>query len=217
MRGDISTREFSMASETVPGGLPGEGPEGCRGFGISDAMILIAGTALALSGSMHLIVLMVDTAGRLWGDFLAHRSDLPDRLTVFWRAIHDDLRNTMSYGFQVVTGLLFGFTPAFFIVRLRRPRPSWGTLVRQPGAVAALAMVFGLFWVTGALVTLFPNRIDSFTAAPIAVGGTVALAWGLQALTRSWKPETGWIDRTGRLLGCVSIGLALLGSLIYRI
>ena len=100
---------------------------------------------------------------------------------------------------------------------MRQPRPPLGTLLRQPGTVAGLAMVFGLFWGTGGLLWLFPDKFDSMIAAPTAVGGAVVIAWIALALTRNWKPEPGWVDRMGRILGCAAIGTALLGLVVFRI
>jgi hypothetical protein len=128
--------------------------------------------------------------------------------TEYWGADH---------AFQLAEMFLFSMTPAFFILRLRRPRPSLRVLLRQPGTVAALAMVFGLFWGTGALLALFPERVDAMTSAPAAIGGAVAVGWGILALSRWWEPERGWVDRVGRILGCIAIGMGLLGLVIQRI
>ena len=206
-----------MASEIASTPARVAGPSGCRKFGLTDAMILTAGAAFSLAAGTHLIVLMARTFGHLCSEALAHRADLPHLWLTFWGATHDDLRNTLWYGFQVAMALVIGFTPAWIVVRLRRPRASWRGLLRQPGAVAVLAIVFGLFWGTGALLTLFPDLFDSWSAAPSAMGGAVALAWGALALSRRWQSEPGWIDRVGRLLGCVAIGLAVLRPLILRI
>jgi hypothetical protein len=102
-------------------------------------------------------------------------------------------------------------------VRAFGPRPPLRALLRQPGMVAGLAMAFGLFWGTGGLISLFPDRFDSMNAAPSAIGGTVAAAWGALALSRRWEPEPGWVDRVGRVLGCAAIGTELLGLVVFRI
>jgi hypothetical protein len=189
----------------------------CRGFRLSDAMILLAGAALALSAGSHLLLLMADMLGRLFREAAAHRADVLDHWPLFWGATHGPLRNTLWYAFQVAEMFLFGMIPAFIALRLRHPRPPLRALPWQPGTAAALAMVFGLFWGTGGLLWAFPDKVDSMTAAPIAVGGAVALVWVALTLGRSWDPEAGWVDRMGRVLGCAAIGTALLGLVVYRI
>ena len=44
------------------------GTSGVRRFGISDAMILTAGLAVAMPASMHLVALLVNTSGGLGGE-----------------------------------------------------------------------------------------------------------------------------------------------------
>jgi hypothetical protein len=194
-----------------------EGVVSCRRFGLSDAMILIAGTALCLAGGMPLFGLLSDEAGRLWAAIVTNRVHLIASPTAFWRGTHDHLRNTVWYGFQVAETFLFGLWPTFLILRLRQPRPPLRALLGQPGTVASLAMIFGLFWGTGCLLLLFPERVDSMTAAAIAVGGTVTAAWVILALSRSWESDPGWVDRLGQLLGCAAIGTAVVGMLVFRI
>ncbi len=189
----------------------------CREFRLSDAMILLAGVAVALSIGSHLLLLWADMFGRLWGEITADLVFLPSNWSMFWHATRDPFRNTLWYGFQVAEMFLFGMVPAFFALRMRRPRLPLRALLRQPGTVAGLAMVFGLLWGTGGLLWLFPGKFDIMIAAPTAVGGAVVLAWIALCLTRKWKPEPGWVDRMGRVLGCAAIGTALLGLVVFRI
>ena len=191
--------------------------EGCRRFGISDAVILMVDVAVALSGSLSLWWLMIGKFADFCWSASAHAGALLERPWWFWAETRDDLRNTFWYGFQGAEHLVFSFTPAWVVVRLRRPRPSWRGLLWQPGAVAALAVVFGFCWGTGSLVTLLPGRFDAMNAMPSAIGGSVALAWVALASSRRWRAEPGWIDRSGRLLGCLALGLAVSLPLIWRI
>ena len=188
-----------------------------RPFGISDAMILTAGVAFALAASNHLFALLADMVGRLYQACSAHAGDLPTRPGTFWDFVRDPGRNTLWYAFQIGFAGIVGFTPAWIVVRLRSPRPSRLALLGQPGLVAALAMVFGFFWGTGALMIWLPDRFDGITAMPSAMGGAVALAWMGLVVVRRWRPEPGWIDRLGRSLGWLAIGLAAMPSLIFRI
>jgi hypothetical protein len=206
-----------MTAETRTSTDPATAPSHCRKLGLLDAMILLAGFAVALAMGAHLLVLMADTFVRLCRAAL-HRSPSPlANWPSFWNATRDPLRNTLWYGLQFLFDLLFSMTPAFFIVRLRRPRPPLRALLRRPGTFAGLAIVFGLFWVTGYIHYLFPDLLDAITGPDIAVGGTVAAAWFVLALSRKWEVEPGWIDRMGRLLGAAAIAAALLGLVIFRI
>jgi hypothetical protein len=192
-------------------------PVRCRKFGLFDAMILIAGTALCLAAGAPLFGLLADAAGHLWASAVVYRGVVLANPMAFWRGTHDHLRNSLWYGFQVTETFLVGLWPTFFVLRLRRPRPPLRALLRQPGTVAGLAMAFGLFWGTGCLLLLFPDKVDSMTAAAIAVGGTVAVSWVILALSREWQSGPGWVDRLGQLLGCAAIGTALLGLIVFRI
>jgi hypothetical protein len=216
-RGARLLREIAMTGETAASTPHPTGRLAARRFGLLDAMILLAGLSLSLALGGHLLVLFADSLARFCRAALDRHTSLLDNWPAFWRAAHDDLRNTLWYAFQFLLGLLFGMTPAFFVVRLRRPRPPLRALVRQPGTVAALAILFGLFWVLGSIHYLFPDQLDAITAPGIAVGSTVAAAWCVLALSRGWESERGWIDRTGRLLGVAAVAAGLLGLLIDRI
>jgi hypothetical protein len=141
--------EIDTAHDTVASPERAVESTRCRQFRLSDAMILIAGAALSFAGGAHLFVLLADAFGRLCGVAVVHRTDLIEHWPVFWAATHDHVRNSLWYSFQVAGILLLGMTPTFLVLRLRRPRPPLRALLRQPGTVAALAMVFGLLWGTG--------------------------------------------------------------------
>jgi hypothetical protein len=188
-----------------------------RKFGLFDAMVLLAGLALALATGVHLVPLLADSFISLCRAVLDERERQFANWSSYWKATHDHVRNTLWYGFQIVFALLLGLSLSYFVLRLRRPRPALRALLTQPGTVAVLAIVFGLLWVTGLIHILFPGRIDSLTGPAIAVGGTVAVAWFLLALSRRWHAEPGWVDRLGRLLGAAALAAALLGVVIDRI
>ena len=133
-------------------------------------MILLAGAAVALGEGVHLLVFLTDYCTRFFLDIVAQGADLFRVGPVFGPAVRSDLRNTLWYAFQIAEMILFGMTPAFLILRLRKPRPAVRELLHQPGFVASLAMIFGLFWGIGFLLSWFPERFDGFTAAPSAEG-----------------------------------------------
>jgi hypothetical protein len=206
-----------MTGETL--GCPDRAAEPACGleFRLADAMILLAGLALALAAGAHILVLLAAEAGRFYAAAATHREDLLSNGSSFWRATHDHLRNTLWYGFQAAEAFLLGMTPAFLVLRVKQPRPALRVILGYSGTAAALAILFGLFWVMGLLVLWFPDRFRSETAAGIAVGGTVAVVWGVMALCRRWVAEPSWVDRVGRVLGVTAIATALVGLVISRI
>ncbi len=111
---------------------------------------------------------------------------------------------------------------ALLALRLRRPRPGLGRLLVRPGhvacCVAAAALALGGLHELVRIASRDPNRMpDSYQQLWITVssgvGPTVAGAWLLLALGGRWRPDPGWIDRLGRLLGCCWIGWILLWTI----
>jgi hypothetical protein len=58
----------------------------------------------------------------------------------------------------------------------------------------------------GAMTGLPPGNLyfelDHFLGTMALVGVSVAASWILLLMSGAWRPERGWIDRTGRALGC---------------
>jgi hypothetical protein len=196
---------------------PDAEPAACRRFSLADAMILIAGIALVLSMGGYLLKFFAGYFIQCYSAAVANRAELLENWPRFSRAIREPLRQAVSYGFQFSQDVVLSMTLVFFIVRMRSPRPPWRVLLVQPGMLAALSIFVGLFWVTGFVHILLPDRIDAITGPAIVIGGTVATAWVVLALIRRWKAEPGWVDCIGRLLGVMAIGTALLGLVMYRI
>jgi hypothetical protein len=69
----------------------------CRRFGLSEAMVLIAGTALCLAAGTPFLRLLANATGHLWAAVVTHRVELLADPTAFWRGTHDLLRNTVWY------------------------------------------------------------------------------------------------------------------------
>ena len=159
-----------------------------RRFGLGDAMILIIALALGLGLARPAIAIVVD----------AMRSDPGWR----FQTIAGAVSLTRIVNIIVLNFLLF-LIPAFLIVRLRRPRPSWRSLIRQPGfasCAGTVAVVLGLV-----VLSLIPA--PGLAAQAIEITGqilivaVVPLLWIVMLATRRWTPEPGWIDRLGRVLG----------------
>lgn len=204
-----------MTSEAVNSAIPVATPALARKFGVADAMILVAGLSLALAGGLKLFLflgeqfyLLCRTIADYYSPFFATRPGFWwTRVAMIWSSV-------LFYGVRVFEFFLLGMAPAFLLVRLRPPRPPVRGLLRQPGTVAGLAIVFGQVWVTGWLHRLFFGRLTDPTVTAVAVGGTVMLAWALLALSRKWEAEPGWVDRLGRLLG---FGAIVAGAVAYSV
>lgn len=182
-----------------------------RGFGVSDAMAVIAGTAFAVSGGSKYVVIFVQQTIWLFQTILAYNSPPYLGRPRLWREqVSMCWSDVLWYLFQIVEVLVLSATVTFLLARIRPPRPPFRDMVKQPGTVAGLAIVFGYFWVTGWLHRLFFGRIIDACATAIAVGASVVIAWCILALSRQWTSESSWVDWLGRLNGAAAIAAALL-------
>jgi hypothetical protein len=159
-----------------------------RPFTLGDAMIFIIGLALGLAVARPAISLIVD----------AVRSDHG------WRV--GTLARVVSLGRMcniVLLNFLVFLLPSILIARLRRPLPPLRAIACQPGfMVCALPLAV----VVGALpLSLFAfSGLTAYvieTAGLVLVVGAAPVSWVVLKLTHRWRPEPGWIDRTGRVLG----------------
>ena len=186
-----------MAVDTAATDLPTHSTR-CRKFGLTDGMILIAGAALSLSAG-------APTSSCSWPACSATFSRLPP-LTVttppmhwpaFWADVHHPLKNALWYGFQVAGTFLFGMTAAFLAVRLRRPRPICSPSFDNQAWSPAWRWFSVYSGVQDWLIILFPGKVDSMTAAPIAAGGTVVVGWVRPGPESEVGPRAG-MDRPPR-------------------
>jgi hypothetical protein len=159
-----------------------------------------------------------------------------------FRAIDSQLGRLYSgplKGVLLGIALLLTWTPALLALRLRRPRPVLRRLVRQPGvaALAAATTVLAVGALDTAIVAIV--RLIRVTASsqtgprmrvprppdptwwigPLAhfvplIGFAVIGAWVLLALSGRRRPDPGWIDRLGRLLGVAWVALSLVVAFI---
>jgi hypothetical protein len=110
------------------------------------------------------------------------------------------------------------------ILRWKGPRPSRRRIFRQPGFVACL--VACLSTILSALSTFrlalrigYLDHIAEFSSYFTSfldttwIGCDVLTVWLALALSGRWRAEPSWIDRTGRAVGLIWIGLFIAGSL----
>ena len=122
-----------------------------------------------------------------------------------------DRLSDVAVGF---TPILLGWTFAFFVIRLRGPRPPFRRLARQPGvsatfAATAMVAVWSAFIGVQSLLGKSGEALDVLTFSPIGIGPAVLGAWIALYLGRSGRPERGWIDRAGVAIGALWVILML--------
>jgi hypothetical protein len=120
------------------------------------------------------------------------------------------------YGASLTVPWLMSASATVAIWRVRRPRPPWRILLRQPGTTACVVAVMmlavqgtlmGIAWAAKDVPGLSVCApLNGFTAAPICysllgIGQVVLGVWLVQAASGRWRAEPSWIDRIGRLVG----------------
>jgi hypothetical protein len=174
-------------------------PPRCRRFTISDAIILVAATAIGLSQVRGIL-------GEL-GTFNRSTWKLEQHLYALKL-------------FAVAVPILTAWTVAFLLLRLRRPRPGLRRLVRQPGMAACYAVLVPLLIILAYAVTISLFTGESMyqpdtSFKPLfynseAMASAVLGAWLLLWLGGLGRAEPGWIDRMGRTIGVLWIARPLL-------
>jgi hypothetical protein len=183
-----------------------------RPFTVLDELVLIIPLAAAIA---------------ITGTFMTNENPLfsHPRQALIWKAL--------DWVPVVVLGLAPRYAAmgmvALLVLRLRRPRPSWRRLARQPGTVACAAasaalLAGGLYVISRHASMANPigsDRINVLVHMPndLAWGShdwpilesrippAVVSAWVTLAFCGRWCAESSWIDRTGRLFGSFWVGL----------
>jgi len=173
-------------------------PSPSRPFTLMDAMILIAATAASGPGLRRI--------GELFEPGMA----VPDLILGLLGA-----GRFRESGFVLAVLSLpvaVAWTVAVIPLRLKRPRPSWRRLAREPGWLAACSAVPGMallglgvgvcFFGWGRSIFYVDDiEVSLFTLAPSLAGATVLGSWMTLILGRRWRAEPSWLDRLGRALG----------------
>ena len=172
-----------------------------RRFGLLDAMIVVCALAPAF------VVL------RYRGEILGQQGPR----NVF---------NTQAALTAAANSFLISITLALTLIGLRGPRPPLRIGLRRPGmaacvaATAAIAVLttratikdYAIFFVAhlfaGALFD-FRYLFYSIPGDQMRVGFAVIGAWVMLLLTRAWRSEATWLDRSGRVLGWLWIGMLI--------
>jgi len=177
--------------------------------------MLTAATAVGIVDTRHLWDVLPDH--RLWKLGLGWTvSATFDRLTIVA---------------AVLLPLLAAWTVGVLLARLMPPRPSRRRVALQPGASACGAAVLvlivdtvgqaaslvrlewrlghpGLTWKTFGFLSWIHTRVLLTVAYPISLA--VLSVWGVLFLSGRARPESSWVDRTGRALGAWWIVVAII-------
>ena len=179
-----------------------------RRFGLRDGLILVAVLAIALSllRSDHRVSKLIELPGwwrRVYwlpGDTrwpLGMTKPLLVRLCV---------GRSLKILVPVLSRILLALTLAQVSLRLLRPRPPLGHLVRQAGFVACLAAIAGYLWLWDLSCTKEVYRVCGRCPGPFAgppwslQESAILVIWPLVGL-RPWRKDPGWLDRLGRAVG----------------
>ncbi len=161
-----------------------------RKFTILDGMILVA--AIACGFAIHRAIPDMSGWGILGENWLG-------------RNARDSIRAALPFLLMLTLGTL--------VMRLRRPRPRWRALARQPGTAACCATVVPIALHIGLYAD--QSRIrpgnDALMGYPwfwslvesgaASAGLWVLAAWLAMAISGRRRPERSWIDRLGRIVG----------------
>lgn len=163
-----------------------------RRFTIADGMILVAASAVGL------LILREDMPGFL------------EELRTPGAGLGTTPARLLLWVVGPPSGLFVAWAPGLIAVRLRSPRPRGRRLVRQPGLVAAVALLVaivpGLLWCLS-LWSYRPGFRDRFNFHERWVlvtewaDAAVAGSWLALIVAGRWRAEASWIDRLGRISG----------------
>ena len=161
----------------------------CRRFTILDGMILVAASAVWSLGSRPTLRSFLEGWRKLRRQGLSL-----DSLSDLWQS--------WVVVYVSVVGGVGILTVAFLFIRLHRPRPALRRLIWQPGMMACTIIVAFI-----PMLFLVNHRV----ATPVlwlAMSAGVATAWLAAWSCGRLRPEPGWIDRLGRVLGACWIAFA---------
>jgi hypothetical protein len=199
-----------------------------RNLRLSDAMVLVAATAVALA----LFKPYHDAMDPLsWKPTIGPATPFTGWINGFWGC----LVRIFPFG--------IAWTLAILILSFRRPRPRCARLVRQPGFIASVMAVLVVVWRSAGFATMYarcgqdpglaawiPRHFDGIGCfmggnpgwllldtdhllnTMAMIGGAIAASWLLLFASGQWRPESSWIDRTGRGLGWYWIAILPLSS-----
>lgn len=181
----------------------------CRSFTLLDAMLAVAAVAVSF------YVLRLHHSQSLANDDYTFRGEHLRPWTKEWLIDHSAFWMGWTFCWLIPCSWFF------LIIRLRQPRPRLRRLFQQPGMAAITSTtcftaiagsMYAIMHVIGKYVLVDSSYLISVLSSYhltgnqleklVADGGIMALsAWIILALIGRCRPEPGWIDPIGRVLG----------------
>jgi hypothetical protein len=172
-----------------------------RKFTLVDAMVLIAATAVAFVP----ITLFYNSPDPPEG----HQNTWVSWMSFF------------TWGWELnlySSAIVVAWSAALCLLCIRKPRPRLSRVWRQPGVAACLAILIASahFLIQNSLLACFYHfRVGyawseamtkmgleaTCSAFANSIDMSVPIVWLVQMLSRTWRAESSWIGRTGRVLG----------------
>lgn len=191
-RGEIKPR---AARSTFQGSFTMPSPRQRR-FTLFDALALVAASAGGLA------VIRSNGGFTDWSDLDAEKTLVPRTIEIACTYLNDSCP------------LLFSWSYACLVLRMRQPRPNVRRIARQPGFAAAtmtvlvsivktlehVAVQCGFYLRKAAIEPLY-DLVTNLWLSTELVSLAIACTWMFMALGRRCLPERSWIDRFGRVLG----------------
>jgi hypothetical protein len=179
-----------------------------RRFTLCDAMVLVAAVGLGLMLS------------RTWSYYAEKLTGPLKHLA----AVGHPWLPSMIYNIIALWPVVAMVAPALLLLRLRQPRPPARRLFAPPGVAACMVATVimalecvedslysiaftlayhepGAPFPESAATTLALSATGAFLTTRVSYG--IAAAWVAIAIARRWRAEPSWIDRAGRVVGCL--------------
>jgi hypothetical protein len=172
-----------------------------RRFGVADIAILILASGIGLAWIRK----------DLPGLFAAPRDLVNGRWVTRW-----SLPVALSKAVTVEIWLM-PWAAAWLILQLRRPRPSFQRLSRQPGFVACLSSVAALLVsgpLTQAVISSSTSGLNGWLDRMVwgelvssQMGVAVLAGWAVLAASQRCRIRSGWLDRVGQVIGLIWVAM----------
>jgi hypothetical protein len=207
---DDAGKNAGPADDRTRGATAATPEEARRKLTLVDAMIAVAAIALALASTRTLFTY-------LWLNLHAIPLHGPAGWTGAWAFLRRQPGITASIAMLALASvehLLLFATLAYLIMRLRKPRPTLGHLIWEPGVAATGMLVLSVLLAIVAEGLLgYSLTLTMIIIAP--TGCAIPAAWIFIARRGPWDRQPSWIDRLGRAVGACWALILPLGALLF--